>query len=128
MTNNELSEIEIKLMNASRNFAEEQNKKEGFTKYWIETIDNPKEETIFIGVMFTYSRNVLDHDFYHGLTTREKCSSEALVFANYKPKENDISEQLYIGRMKNDEDIINFQNIYKNFLIKEIPEIQDRIK
>lgn len=109
MTNNKLSEIEIKLINASKKFAEEQNKKIGgdFT-YFVEMREESGRKKSWISIQCPYKKGY-----------------SAIICVHYEG--NADSGEISIGRLKSDENIIKLKNIYKDFLIKEIPEIKDRI-
>ncbi len=125
MTNNELSEIEIKLINASRKFIEEQNKKIERFRYHLEMVEDPTREKSWICINFPYEWNSLE-SIFRGFKSVRKQEYRAIVSINYEG--NATNGPINIGRLKNEEYIVNFQNIYRNFLIKEIPEIKERIK
>lgn len=109
MTNNELSELEIKLINASKKFAGEQNKKANFCKYHISIEESPNLKKTWISINGAYNQRY-----------------SPIVCLNYEGNAN--NGEINIGRLKGEEEIIKLKFAYKDFLIKEIPEVKDRLK
>lgn len=113
MTNDELSELEIKLINASKKFAGEQSRKgeEGYHTYFVSTREEPNRKKNWISIEGCY---------------KEFLEYFPIVCLNYE--ENANTGDINIGRLKNEERIIKLKFAYRDLLIKEIPEVKDRLK
>jgi hypothetical protein len=110
MTNDKLSDIEVKLINATRKFVKDinENIKEAEKKYYILVTDNFPNSYKSIETMRPYADN---------LDLLER------VFELDYAESGDIPLFTYL----NDKENLDNLNKYKEILSQEVPEIKDRM-
>ena len=112
MTNDKLSDIEVKLINATRKFVNEVNKdiKEEGDMYGIFIKDLPNKRKLLIDIkQLSYYLNEGGNPIYASLTYIDADAETFNLEGNPKYKKSKVAER------------------YKEALIKEIPEIKDRV-